>query len=185
MNRRELLALSFAGIAVGLTGCLNATERGNLSNPDENESEDTENGDATVGLRFVGIYADEADREFIDGEYILLQNESENSLDVAEYTIEYPSDHTYQIDELVVEPGAQLALLSRSGENATLQSSPPVYLRYAGFDEGVATSVLDENGTVRVRDTQESIVISADYENFGCDGGTVTTRSDDEVDCLH
>ncbi|WP_265107895.1 lamin tail domain-containing protein [Halosolutus halophilus] len=185
MNRRKFLTLSSVGVATGTSGCLTAFEGRSVSDPDENEAEGTGKGTPDVGLRFVGVYADEIDREFIDGEYLLLENVSEDSLDVSGYAVEYPSDHTYQMEKLILEPSAQLILLTREGEDATLTSSPPAYLRYAGFDAGSATSVLGVNGTVCVRNTHGSIITDISYDNFGCDGGTSTPESGDEIECLH
>lgn len=185
MNRRELLTVSSAGAVVGITGCLDAVEGSDRSTPKENESGDTEKGNAEIGLRCIGVYADEVDREFISGEYLLLKNGSDESLDVSGFVVEYPSDQTHRMGELVLEPGAQLALLSRSGQNTTLQSSPPVYLRYAGFAVESPSSVLGESGTVGVRNARGSLVTDVEYEHFGCDGGTVTTGAGDEIECQH
>lgn len=183
MNRRNLLAGSSAGIATGIGGCLDVLSRSSVSDPDENEPEDTENGAAGGGLRVVGVYADDADREFIDGEYLLFENVSDTPLDVSGCVVEYPSGQTYRIGDLVLEPGARLVLLSRSGRDGTLLSSPPAYLRHAGFDAGSAESALGENGTVRVKTTYGAILTDVDYENGGCDGGTGTTGSGDEIEC--
>ncbi|AFK21512.1 lamin tail domain-containing protein (plasmid) [Haloferax mediterranei ATCC 33500] len=134
-------------------------------------------------LQSTGVYPDEIEREFISYEYILMENESEHSLDVSGYVIE--SDQTYRIEELVLEPGARLVLLSRSGDDTTLQSRPPASLRYAGFGFEEDTSVLAENGTIRIRKAQGTLVAAASYESPGCDGGTVSTESGTEIGCLH
>lgn len=182
MNRRELLASSAAGLTAGIGGCLGAIDVSDASYSDEAESDDSESAESDAELRFVGVYAAEADREFLDGEYLLLENGAGESADISEFVVEYSAaDRTYRVADLVLEPGAQLALLSRSGRNATLQMSPPAYLRYAGFD----TPVLGETGTVRVRNASGSIVAEASYEHFGCDGGTVTDGSGADVECLH
>lgn len=178
MKRRTLLVVASTGLATGTSGCLAGFDRDNESGAVESETTDTE-------LRLAGVYADEVDREFLDYEYVLFKNESDDSVDVSGYSVEYSADHTYEVEGLVLEPGAQLALLSRSGQDTKLTSSPPVYLRYAGFGTGSDTSVLGENGTIRVRDSEEALVVDAHYENFGCDGGKGPTRTNDARECLH
>lgn len=169
---------------MGISGCLGDSKESGNPVTGEDESNTDKNGTTDAELRFAGIYADEVDREFIDYEYILLENNSEDSLDTFGYVIEYPSDHRFELSDLTIEAGAQLAVLSREGENTVLESSPPVYLQYAGFNTESDTSVLGKRGTIRVRNAYETIVTSVSYEN-GCDGGTVSTESGDVVDCLH
>lgn len=183
MDRRELLAASTAGLAVGIAGCLTTLEIGSAGGPSENESTDERN-DGRNGLHVVGVYADERDREFIDGEYLALRNSADDALNVSGYRVEYGADHAHRIADLVLESGARLALVSRSGTDSTLLSSPPTYLRYASFDTGSTASVLDESGTVRVKDGDGSLITEVRYEDFGCDGGTVTTASGEEAECL-
>jgi len=185
MNRRKFVSAGFAGILIGISGCLvnirkNSTSAGNVS---ESHTDTKKTSDAD--LRVAGVYADEVDREFIDYEYVLLENDSEDSVDVSGYTIEYQSDYTFQLDDLVLESGAQLVIATRVGKDTTLASSPPVYLQYAGFGTGSGTSVLNESGTVRVRNDQGDIISSVDFESFGCDDGTITSESGDTVNCIH
>lgn len=171
MNRRELLAGGASGIAVGIGGCLAPLARR------------TSGSDG--GLRFVGVYAADADRDFIDGAYIALENAAADPLPVSGYVVAFPSDRRHRLEDLTLEPGAQLALVLDRGEDSTLLSSPPCYLRYTGSDADAAASELPANGDVRVKDATGSIVAEARYEKFGCDGGTVTTSSGDDVECLH
>jgi len=84
-----------------------------------------------------------------------------------------------------VDSTVQLVLSTRDGQDSTLETKPPVYLRYVGINTESTPSVLDANGTVRVRDTDGSIVATAEYEEFGCDGGTTTDGSGNELQCLH
>ena len=184
MNRRDFLSVSFVGISIGISGCPNNRE--NNTSTENRDKPDTDTEDTVdAELRFAGVYANEVDREFIDYEYILLVNDSKDSLDVSGYNIEYQFGYMFEIKDLILEPGAQLVIHSRAGEDTTLASSPPVYLHHAGFGTELDTSVLDESGTVRVRNSQGTVISSVDYENFGCDSGTVTTESGDEVDCIH
>lgn len=148
MNRRTFLATSFAGIAFGVGGCLGNSSSDNLD--------------------IVGIYGNDIDRDFLDGEYLLLENSGENSLDISGYVVEYPSGYTHEIENLVLEPGARLALMSREGDDSVLETSPPLYLRFLGAEP---SSLLGESGTVRVRDANRNRVAEVTYEDFG-DGGT-------------
>lgn len=185
MNRRKFLSLGSAGLVMGISGCFGNSRKNGNPATEEDKSGTDKNGIADVELRFAGVYADEVEREFIDYEYILLKNNSKDSLDISGYVIEYPSDREFKLSNLEIESGAQIAILSREGENTVLESSPPVYLQHAGFNTESDTSVLDKSGTIRVKNTHETIITSVSYENFGCDGGTVTTESGNVVDCLH
>ena len=199
MNRRRLLAASASGLVGGVGGCLSGRDERSASTADATESSEsngergTERGAEPDGvLRFVGVYAAEADREFIDGEYVVLENGSDDPVAVSGYVVEYPGDRQHRIEDLTLEPGAQLALVNDRGEDSTLLSSPPIYLRYTGpaddgeRDAGAPAPELGENGTVRVTDGGGgTIVTEARYEKFGCDGGTVTTAAGDEIECLH
>ena len=178
MKRRTLLASAAVGLSPGLSGCLASFDGAVAS-----ESAETTTPDS--GLRFGGVYPDEVDRDFLDYEYLLVQNVADDAVDTSGYAVEYPGDRTYRIEDLTLEPGAQIAVLTRSGDDATLTSSPPVYLRYAGFGTGSDASVLGESATVHVRDAQGSVVAAVSYENFGCDGRTTLTASNDGIECLH
>lgn len=186
MNRRTLLVAAGA-TSIGLSGCQRAEPREGESGPDESTDEDeTEaglDGAATDGeLRILGVYADEIERPFVDYEYVHLENVAEEPLDVSGYAVDYGSGHAYAIEDLTLEPGAALVVLSRTGENTTLTSSPPIYLRFAGFDWGTDTPVLDENGRVAV----SAVVAEVRYEDDGCDGGTVTPQNvDEQRTCVH
>ncbi|ELZ06143.1 lamin tail domain-containing protein [Natrialba asiatica] len=186
MQRRDLLALSALGV-IGSAGCLAELGRDRASAPTEDETgtdtdTDTAGADA-VDVRFAGVYAADRDREFIDGEYLVLRNDASDAVDVSGYVVAYSDDRTYRIADLVLEPGAQFVLASRDGTDATLLSSPPAYLRYAGFDDELP--VLGDGGTVRVRNAAGARVSAAHYENGGCDGGSVTDDAGDSIECLH
>ncbi|MEF8827349.1 MAG: hypothetical protein V5A27_13565, partial [Halapricum sp.] len=136
-------------------------------------------GNVADSLRIVGIYGDEVERDFVDGEYIHMENVGADPLDISGYVIEYNTGYTHQIADLVLESGAQLGLMSRDGENSVYQMSPPFYVRYLGAD---TTPLLGESGTVRVRDPEDDLVATVSYEDFGCDGGAETG---DEMECIH
>jgi hypothetical protein len=177
VNRRTLLASAAVGLPAGLSGCLSTFDGTVASESGETATPDAE-------LRFVGVYPDEVDRDFLDDEYLLVQNVADDAVDASGYVVEYPGDRTYRIEDLALEPGAQLAVLSRSGDDVTLASSPPVYLRYAGFGTESDTSVLGESGTVRLRDDRGTVVAEVSYDDFGCDGHT-GTETGDGIECLH
>ncbi|ELY96469.1 lamin tail domain-containing protein [Natrialba taiwanensis] len=186
MQRRDLLALSTLGV-IGSAGCLAELGWDRASAPNE-DGTDTDididiTGADTVDVRFTGVYAADRDREFIDGEYFVLRNDADDAVDVSGYVVAYSDDRTYRIADLVLEPGAQFVLASRDGTDATLLTSPPVYLRYAGFDDELP--VLGDDGTVRVRNAAGARVSAAHYENGGCDGGSVTDDAGDSIECLH
>jgi hypothetical protein len=115
------------------------------------------------GLAIVGIHPAERQREFISGEYVTLQNTGSEPLDLAGYTITYPNGstdpaYTYA---LTLEPGARVYTLSRAGEDTTLTTSPPGYLRFAGYDN----SLLDEaSGTVVVANADDETVLEHSYD---------------------
>ncbi|RKD93264.1 lamin tail domain-containing protein [Halopiger aswanensis] len=177
MNRRTVIAASASGIVAGVGGCLAPLER-------RNPSAGTDDG-----VRILGVYAADADRDFIDGPYIALENGADEPRTVSGYVVEYPADRRYRISDLTLEAGAQLAVIHEYGADSTLLSSPPVYLRYTGGesdeDTGAAGSSLEPDGTVRVKDPTGAVVAEARYEAFGCDGGTATTAAGDELECRH
>lgn len=174
MNRRELLTASVPA-TVGLGGCL--APLAPQSRPAGTDG----------GVRIVGVYAADADRDFIDGPYIALENGADDPRTVSGYVIEYPADRRYQIRDLTLEAGAQLAVIHKNGDDSTLLSNPPVYLRYTGggTETNAAGTALEPTGTVRVKDSAGAVVAEARYEGFGCDGGTVTTAAGDELECRH
>ena len=164
MDRRDLLrALGGSGTMV-FAGCMAEPPPDGTGQSDEEELEE--------GLRFDTVCADEVERTYISYEYLSIENTSDKSQDVSGYTVEYGSHHTYAIEDLTLEPGAVLSVLSRSGNDMVLQSSPPVYLRCAGFGEGKNTSVLGENGTVTLKDSEGAIAAQDDYANCGCQSQT-------------
>ncbi|WP_232703554.1 hypothetical protein [Halobacterium wangiae] len=179
MNRRTFLATSSVGIAVGVAGCLDLLNQSVDSEQPETTPTNDGAEDTTNGLRIVGVYADDIEREFLDGEYLLMKNTGADSLDVSGYIVEYPTGYSHQITDLVLEAGAQFALMSRDGEDSVFQMSPPLYLRYLAAD---TAPLLGKKGTVRVQDTEDNLVAAVSYEDFGCDGGPETG---DEMACPH
>jgi|GEM_PF-3087281 len=162
MNRRAYLSSLVVSMS---SGCLGRPLAGTTD-----RKAPVANGD----FRIVGIYADEAERTFFDYEYVEFENVGEEPLDVSGYVVDYGSDRTYTVEDLVLESGATLVVSSRSGEDTILERAPPIYHRFADFGSGVDTSVLSETGYIAVRDSGGSTVTRAEYGEFGCDGGTVT-----------
>jgi len=160
MDRRYLLrTLGGAGTVI-FSGCLGRLPPDDTGQNDREELEEE--------LRFDTICADEVEREYISYEYLSIKNTAEKSRDISGYTVEYGSGHTYTVSELTLEPGATLSVLSRSGDDTVLVSYPPIYLRFAGLGEGKDTSVLEENGTVFLKNSEGDIVAQEKYENYGC-----------------
>jgi len=179
MNRRTFLATSSIGLTAVVAGCQNLPDRSENPRQSETTSSETETEDKNNGLRIIGVYADDTERQFLNGEYLLMKNTDSDSLDVSGYVVEYPTGYSHQIANLVLEAGAQLALMSRDGENSVFQTSPPLYIRYLAAD---TVPLLDEKGIVRIRDTEDDIVAAVSYKEFGCDDGSETS---DEMACTH
>jgi hypothetical protein len=180
MNRRSVLTGATVGIAMATSGCVDTVITSGVGSPDHPGDDPGQHDPEDVGLRILGVYPAETDRDFIDGEYLLFENDSAASLDVSGYTVAYPSSHTHLLRDLVLDPGSQLILLSRNGEDATLQMSPPAYLRYAGVTSESNPSALGSSGTVRVRNTAGRTVAEATYSDTGCDGPPA-----ENLECLH
>ncbi len=164
-------------LAVGGAGCLESSAPGNASarsgsEPGENGTPPTnrtgngtdEDVEGSGDLVVEGVYPEEVDREYIDYEYVEFGNQGSEPLDLAGFTLHYDGDETYAFGDLALEPGASVAVLSRSGDDVTLTSDPPTYLRYAGFGESDDTSVLpDDGGRVVVRDDAGERVLEHAY----------------------
>ena len=102
-----------------------------------------------AGLAIVEIYPTQGQQGFISGEYVALRNTGDESLDLSGYGLSTPDRSGEPIDtySLTLEPGATLYALIRSGEGTILATSPPGYLRFAGFND----PVLDDEARHRRR----------------------------------
>ena len=127
-----------------------------------------------AGLAIVEIYPTQEQRGFISGEYVALRNTGDESLDLSGCGLTTPDRSGEPIDtySLTLEPGATLYALIRSGEGTVLETSPPGYLRFAGFDEPVLD---DEGGTIVVTDPDGDTVLEQSYGN----GGAATSMVDE------
>ena len=127
-----------------------------------------------AGLAIVEIYPTQEQRGFISGECVALRNTSDESLDLSGYGLSASDRSGEPIDtySLTLEPGATLYALTRSGEGTVLETSPPGYLRFAGFDDPVLD---DEGGTVVVTDPDGDTVLERSYGN----GGAATSMVDE------
>ncbi|MEF8975553.1 MAG: hypothetical protein V5A21_04900 [Halapricum sp.] len=83
MNRRTFLATSSAGIAFGVAGCQDVLGRSDGPDQPGTTSTDDGGGNAADSLRIVGIYGDEVERDFVDGEYLHMENVGADPLDVS------------------------------------------------------------------------------------------------------
>lgn len=163
LTRRQFLATGFVGITAGLAGCQRTPDGSGIKSD---------------SLRINGVYANDIDRKFLDGEYFVLQNTHSDSVNVSGYSVESSTGFSHKITHLVLEPGAKVAFLTRAGEDTVLQTSPPLYLRYLADDR---PPLLEKNGTVRVRDRNGDIVAETCYQDFGRDPRNETS---DEVECI-
>jgi hypothetical protein len=128
---------------------------------------------AENGLAIVGIHPTQEQRGFISGEYVTLENTGDEPLDISGYTISYPESsntpiYTYS---LTLEPGARVYTLSQNGEKATLETSPPGYLRFAGYDEPLLE---DDSGTVVVANADGETILRQTYDTIDNNETTIT-----------
>lgn len=179
VNRRQFLATCSAGISLVVAGCQGLIGRNGDSDQPESTSTDEGDEDTTNGLRIIGVYADDVERKFLNGEYVLMKNTGTDSLDISGYVVEYPMGYSHQIADLALESGAQFALKSQDGENSVFQMAPPLYLRYVGAD---TAPLLGKSGTLRVRNAEDDVAAAITYDNFGCDNGA---ESGKEMVCPH
>ena len=127
-----------------------------------------------AGLAIVEIYPTQEQRGFISGECVALRNTGDESLDLSGYGLSASDRSGEPIDtySLTLELGATLYALTRSGEGTVLETSPPDYLRFAGFNDPVLD---DEGGTVIVTDPDGDTVLERSYGN----GGAATSIVDE------
>jgi hypothetical protein len=127
-----------------------------------------------AGLAIVEIYPTQEQRGFISGEYVALRNTGDESLDLSGCGLTTPDRSGEPIDtySLTLEPGATLYALIRSGDGTMLETSPPGYLWFAGFDEPVLD---DEGGTIVVTDPDGDTVLEQSYGS----GGAATSMVDE------
>lgn len=114
------------------------------------------------GLAIVAVHPTQEQRGFISGEYVTLRNTGNDPLDLSGYSISTLRRSGDPIDtySLTLEPGATLYALTRSGEGTVLESMPPGYLRYAGYDEPILN---DDSGTVVVTNADGETVLEQSY----------------------
>lgn len=162
MKRRTLL---IAGVGLS-TGCLGTY-------PNDSDSADTEakqNDDREDGLIIDDICPREVDRDYIDYEYIGLLNTSECSIQVEGFVVDYGDGNEYELPKLEVIPGARLAVLSRDGENTTLDMAPPAHIRSAAFSDSKKTSVMNGSGEVKLLNRQGDTIDERSYDEGNPEG---------------
>lgn len=170
MHRRTLLL----GVpSVVLPGCVG---RGSDdSTPPEAHAPDRDGeGEWYDGLVVSEVRPREVERDYVDYEYVELSNEASVPIDVSGAELRYGDDASYALPELELEPGASLVVLSRSSEETTLTTDPPVYVRSAGFGPGPETSVLDGTGVVRLASPSGTPI----YEKRYSEASDATTAPD-------
>lgn len=167
MDRRALL------LQIGpllLPGCIASdsedtppgSER--TQNDDSDDALDGEYGTTSGGLRIVEVYPREVERADADYEFVRLENDRDEPLNVSGYVLDYGNGTRYEFGELELEAGAMVTLMTRGGSDTVLETSPPIYHRFAGFDGGQNASVMDGTGTVRLLDPNGTGVDELEYD---------------------
>lgn len=161
MRRRSLLS---AVAALTTAGCFDRSSSGPPQ--DAAASSDTDGGEYG-GLEITSVYPREVDREYIDYEYVELENTAANAVPLGGVTVEYDDTTSYEFSNLDLEADATVVLASRARTETTLTTAPPVYIRSAEFGQTTDTSVLDGDGTVRLQAPDGTVVDSKRYDARG------------------
>ncbi|WP_276273078.1 lamin tail domain-containing protein [Haloarcula litorea] len=107
------------------------------------------------GLVVSEVHADAAgnDNENLNGEYVVLANRGEASLDLSGWTVSDAADHRYTFENATLAPGERLTLYTGSGTDTETE-------RYWG-----ASGAIWNNGgdTVTVRDADGDVVAERSY----------------------
>ncbi|WP_207586914.1 hypothetical protein [Halomontanus rarus] len=162
MKRRTLL---IAGVGLS-AGCVGTYPNGS----DNADTEEKQNGDCEDGLIIDDICPREVDRDYIDYEYIDLLNTSDCSIQVEGFVVDYGNGNEYELPKLELISGARLAVLSRDGENTTLEMHPPAHIRSAAFDDTNETSVMNGSGEVRILNRQGDTIDERSYDEGNPEG---------------
>lgn len=165
MDRRNILHLAGLHFCCLISGCTYRTDGNSTNSTVGTKKTHSESGD----VKITGVYPREIERTFFDYEYIEIKNIGDKQKELSGYEIDFGHDNRYTIPELVLESGAVLVVSTRSGENTVLDRSPPIYHQFAGFGDEKDTSVLEESGTVILRNEGGRIIDKYQYENGGDD----------------
>lgn len=139
---------------------------------------------APNGLALVGVHPTEQQRPFISGEYITLENTSNTPLDLSGYTLRYhrgKHDRKLYTFSLTLEPGARVYVLTRTGQATKLATSPPGYLRFAGYEKPVLN---DSGGVITVTDSNGDGVLKQAYDGVTPDDTTSENTAETPISDL-
>lgn len=128
----------------GLWGCATDTDAGTTARTASER-----------GLALVETHADAAgdDRENLDDEYLVFENDGEAPLSLAGWTVTDEAGRTYTFPDVVIEPGERIALHSGAGTD----TETDLYW-------GASTPVWNNGGdTVTVRDDTGAVVLEESY----------------------
>ncbi|MFC4987530.1 lamin tail domain-containing protein [Saliphagus infecundisoli] len=143
-------------------------EGSNGSDKDDGSNGTGRNEDCEGDLIISEIYPDEVERDYISHEYVRLVNDGECAIEVGGFTIDYGNGNEYELSDLEVEPGARIVLRSYGRPDSVLESSPPIYLRSAGFGNSTDTSVMDGSGVVTLRNDDGDVIDEKRYDQDAC-----------------
>lgn len=133
MKRRPFIAC-FGSFA--LAGCLESVP-----------GLDSGNG----GLRIVGIRHDDSSdyegwQEHIEFEHVQIENTTGSATELDDKTLRYDETHSFSLPPMTLESGAILTVMSKDGEGNRLDQDPPVFFRFARFEQ--PATVLESPGSV-------------------------------------
>lgn len=94
-------------------------------------------------------------------ERVILRNVSDEPVGLSGYRLVYESGREFVFSNLTLEPGAEVAVVSRDSSDGVAESDPPTYYRGANFDSLV---LADGTETVRLVSPDGTVVLEADYE---------------------
>lgn len=97
-------------------------------------------------------------RQYIDNEYVQIENLSNGSVNVEGVTVQFTPRHEHVIGDVELISGSQLVIMSQSISPSILDSDPPVHIRGAGFGDDPKTSVLEAPGTVKLFSPSERLI---------------------------
>lgn len=141
MRRRTVVAGICAAIGAGCTGFTSGSDDVDYSR-----------------LEITRVRSEEVERQYIDNEYVQIENLSNGAIEFEGVTLQFSPTHEHVIGDLKLVSGAQLVVQSRSVSPSKLDSDPPVHIRGAGFGDDPKTSVLEAPGTVELHTPNGDIV---------------------------
>ncbi len=96
-------------------------------------------------------------------ERVAITNESDRTLPLEEYRLEYDSGESYTFGALQLEAGTDVLVVSQGSGDGALKSNPPTYVRDAEFDSLVLS---DGYGKVSVVAPDGTVVKNQEYGGY-------------------